>query len=103
LNSVDYTQKTAAPPQDDDDDILKALRSVIPYHWIWTDPVALKRLKDNLADSMSAQDTSPTEDAQLRQESPDPEDRPAMTREAEDEFWQNPEGWRKEREKYRKL
>lgn len=73
--------------------MLGVLRRTFPYLWIWNDPVAVKRMRDEMSGALAGQDTSQGEDARLRQESPEPQ----LTRKFDDEFWSgnNPEEWRK--------
>ena len=71
-DTVDYSQRTADDPEESLAWTMKILKQVIPYHPAWTDPVAEKRLRDLLADSQAGVDTSPQEDALLRQARPRP-------------------------------
>ena len=74
--------------------MLQMLKREFPYFWAWHDPQALKRMRDEMEGAVSGLDTSPKEDARLRQESPEG---PALNRKFDDEFWagRNPEEWRK--------
>lgn len=74
--------------------MLNSLRAQFPHFWFWHDPVALKRMRDEMEGALAGQDTTAGEDARLRQESPEG---PALNRKFDDEFWAgtNAEDWRK--------
>lgn len=90
MDDVDYTQRTADSNPDPGDDqaerIVRALRRTpgLEYLPIWSDPQKLKRFTDEMRASLSGYDTTPHEDALLRQES---EEKPFSS----DEFWSNSE------------
>jgi len=82
-NSVDFSQRTAAGMDDDGPEgLIRALRRALPYHYVWTDPVATKRLEDGIRGSLAGRDTSPEEDARLQQARADDE-----------RFWKDPAEW----------
>jgi hypothetical protein len=98
MDNIDHSRKEEASPGDAEA-MVETLRRAFPDYWVWHDPVALKRFEDEMAMALSGQDTSPEEDARLKQESL--EDEPTMSREADDKFWANAEGW--SRERFRRL
>jgi hypothetical protein len=87
LDDVDYTQRTADGPGDDDAErIVKLLRRVpgLEFWNLWSDPQKVKRFTDEMRGALSGYDTSPHDDALLRQES---EEKPFSS----DEFWNSDE------------
>jgi hypothetical protein len=95
-NSVDFSQRTAAPEQGGDDErMMRALQQALPHYWVWGDPVQSKKFVDGLRDAMSGTDTTAIEDARLRQA--EPEEEGHLNRKFDDEFWSgnNPEQWRR--------
>jgi hypothetical protein len=63
------TQKEDADLRGDNEAIpfLAVLKREFPEFWAWRDPVAMKRMRDELGMGMGAQSTSPDEDARLKQ------------------------------------
>jgi len=94
-NSVDFAQRTAAPDPGDDAAELaaQALEKMDPYNRTWHDPILRKRWLDLYRDSQAGVSTTKEEDARLRQD--EPEEEAALNRKFDDEFWKDPEGWRK--------
>ena len=90
MNHVDFSQRTADdspdPGADQAERIVQALRRVpgLEYWSLWNDPQKLKRFTDEMRGALSGYDTTPHEDARLRQES---EEKPFSS----DEFWNSDE------------
>ena len=82
-DDVDFSQRTAVPPEEDSEWILKVLKEILPYWYVWSDPEAEKRLRDSLRDVPAGQESTPQAVARARH--------------AENErFFSNPEEWQKQ-------
>jgi cyanate lyase len=95
-NNVDVAQRTAAPTLDDDpmhDPLMKALKRIVPYHEVWSDPVKTKEFHDGLLSALNmgtdeGKGASPQEVARVRQARPDDPDH---------KYLDNPEEWNRAR------
>jgi len=87
-NNVDFSQRYADGLGDSDeaDRIVRALMRIpgLEHMEMWRDPDKLKRFTDGVRNELSGYNTTPEEDARLRQETPE---RPFNS----EEFWSNPE------------
>jgi hypothetical protein len=83
-------------PEEPTDDFFHTLRSAHRDHWIFSDPVATKKLRDMLLDAQSARQTSSADIGLLRQATPGsagrPGDRP-MRENPDMEYLQDPARW----------
>jgi hypothetical protein len=71
-NNVDFSQRHAGDMagQDNTEQVVKAAERNSPQS-VQNDPVKSKRLDDGVRDSMAGYDTTPVEDARLKQENPE--------------------------------
>jgi hypothetical protein len=75
-NSVDFSQRHAGSTGSDGDDAdswMRTLRQAHPDHRVWSNPVWEKEVRDGLSLQLAGKDTTPTEDALLRQSRPEDE------------------------------